>query len=141
VASWSDAPDCTVRMMGPIGGRCPAAPVVMLLLAFVIAACAPEAPATEPVARGRQLYHSLGCANCHEPNLFGQRLGPPLDHLGAVAATRRPGLSAEAYLRQSILDPGAYVVPGYQDSMPRDLGRDLSPTDLDALVAYLLSLK
>jgi len=25
--------------------------------------------------------------------------------------------------------------------MPRDLGRDLSPTDLDALVAYLASLK
>jgi hypothetical protein len=50
-------------------------------------------------------------------------------------------MSAEDYLRQSILDPAAYVVPGYQDSMPRDLGRDLSPTDLDALVAYLLSLK
>jgi hypothetical protein len=50
-------------------------------------------------------------------------------------------MSAEEYIRQSILDPGAFVVPGYQDSMPRDLGRDLSPTDLDALVAYLLSLK
>ena len=128
-------------MMGPIGGRCPSAPVVFLLLALLIAGCAAEPPATEPVARGRQLYHSLGCANCHEPNLFGQRLGPPLDHIGTVAGTRRPGLSAEEYLRQSILDPGAYVVPGYQDSMPRDLGRDLSPTDLDALVAYLLSLK
>jgi mono/diheme cytochrome c family protein len=110
-------------------------------LALLLAACAPEPPATEPVARGRQLYRSMGCANCHEPNLFGQRLGPPLDHVGTVAATRRPGMSAEEYIRQSILDPGAYVVPGYQDSMPRDLGRDLSPTDLDALVAYLLSLK
>jgi len=127
--------------MRPIGGRCPPAPIAFLLLALVVAACAPEPPASEPVARGRQLYHSLGCANCHEPNLFGQRLGPPLDHVGTVAAIRRPGLSAEEYLRQSILDPGAFVVPGYQDSMPRDLGRDLSPTDLDALVAYLLSLK
>jgi mono/diheme cytochrome c family protein len=93
------------------------------------------------VARGRQLYRSLGCANCHEPNLFGQRLGPPLDHIGTIAADRRPGVSADEYIRQSILDPGAYVVRGYQDSMPRDLGRDLSPTDLDALVAYLLSLR
>ena len=68
---------------------------------------------------------------------------PPLGRraVAQVAATRRPGLSAQEYIRQSVLDPGAYVVPGYQDSMPRDLGRDLSPTDLDALVAYLSSLK
>jgi mono/diheme cytochrome c family protein len=121
-------------MMGRVLLMCIAA-------AALVGACAPEAPAAEPLARGRQLYRSLGCANCHEPNLLGQRLGPPLDHIGTVASTRRPGMSAEEYIRQSILDPGAYVVPGYQDSMPRDLGRDLSPTDLDALVAYLLSLK
>jgi len=137
--------------MGPIGGAArqgplplhPPAPAVLagLLALFVLAACVPEAPATDPVARGRQLYRSLGCASCHEPNLFGQRLGPPLDRIGTVAETRIPGTSAEEYIRQSILDPGAYVVPGYQDSMPRGLGRDLSPTDLDALVAYLLSLK
>ncbi len=114
---------------------------VCIALAVLVLACAPETPATEPVARGRQLYRSMGCANCHEPNLIGQRLGPALEHIGTASATRRPGLSADEYIRQSILDPGAYVVPGYQDSMPRDLGRDLSPTDLDALVAYLLSLK
>ena len=115
--------------------------VICIAVATLVVACAPEPASTEPVARGRQLYRSLGCANCHEPNLIGRRLGPPLDHIAAVAATRRPGVAAEDYVRQSILDPGAYVVPGYQDSMPRDLGRDLSPTDLDALVAYLLSLK
>jgi mono/diheme cytochrome c family protein len=114
---------------------------VCIALAVLVLACAPAPPATEPVARGRQLYRSMGCANCHEPNLIGQRLGPALEQIGTAAATRRPGLSAGEYIRQSILDPGAYVVPGYQDSMPRDLGRDLSPTDLDALVAYLLSLK
>ena len=134
MASWSDAPDSTIRMMGRVVLMCIAAAALVL-------ACAPEPPASDPVARGRQLYRSMGCANCHEPNLIGQRLGPPLDHIGTVATPRRPGLSADEYLRQSILDPGAYVVPGYQDSMPRDLGRDLSPTDLDALVAYLLSLK
>jgi hypothetical protein len=115
--------------------------LMCIVLAALVVACTPEPPATEPVARGRQVYRSLGCANCHEPNLFGRRLGPPLDNIGTVAATRRPGLSAEEYIRQSILDPGAYLVPGYQDSMPRDLGRDLPPTDLDSLVAYLLSLK
>ena len=114
---------------------------IAFLLTVLIAACAAEPPATEPVARGRQVYRQLGCASCHEPNLFGQHLGPPLDHVGALAAERRPGMTAEAYLRESILEPGAYVVPGYQDTMPRGLGRDLSPTDLDALVAYLSSLR
>jgi hypothetical protein len=50
-------------------------------------------------------------------------------------------MSAEEYLGQSIADPGAYLVPGYPDSMPRGLARDLSPEDLAALVAYLASLK
>ena len=134
MASWSDAPDCTVRMMGRVVLAC-------IALALIVAACAPEPPASEPGARGRQVYRSLGCAKCHEPNLFGQRVGPPLEHIATVAAARRPGVSAAEYVRQSILDPGTYLVPGYQDSMPRDLGRDLPPTDLDALVAYLLSLK
>ena len=129
-------------MMRRAGGLCPPAPAVALsLVAVFLLACAAEPPATEPVARGRQVYQALRCSSCHEPNLFGQRVGSPLDHIGTIAATRRPGMSAEDYVRESVLDPGAYVVPGYQDSMPRGLGRDLSPTDLDALVAYLASLK
>src|SRR5207244_6516533 len=142
VASWSDAQASTVRMMGRVvGTRGPPARVLVAFVAVLVAACGSEPPATDPVARGGQVYRALNCGSCHEPNLFGQRLGPPLDHVGSVAATRRSGLSAPDYIRQSIIDPGAFVVPGYQDSMPRDLGRDLSPTDLDALVAYLLSLK
>ena len=117
--------------------------VVLVCMAalLALAACAAEPPATDPVARGRQVYRALNCGSCHEPNLLGQRIGPPLDHIGSVAATRRPELSAEAYLRMSITDPGAYVVPGYTDSMPRGLDRSLSPEDLDALIAYLASLR
>ena len=116
---------------------------VVLLVAGVAIAVSerPEPPATDELARGRQVYRQMNCGSCHDPNLFGQRLGPPLDHIGSVAATRRPGMSAEEYIRESIVDPGAYVVPGYQDTMPRGLGRDLSPTDLEALVAYLGSRK
>jgi len=72
---------------------------------------------------------------------FFRRVGPPLDHIGTVAAERRPGLSAEGYIRQSLADPGIYLVPGYPDSMPRGLTKDLSPEDLAALIAYLASLR
>jgi len=124
-------------MMGRLLCLCSLAVVV------VAVACAPEPPAADPVARGGQVYRVLGCASCHEGNLFNlfRPVGPPLDHAGRVAAERVPGLSADDYLRQSVAEPGAYLVPGYPDSMPRGLAKDLSPADLAALVAYLASLR
>jgi mono/diheme cytochrome c family protein len=116
---------------------------VILAVAAAVMSCTAEPRATEPVARGRQVYGELSCASCHEPglvNLF-RPAGPPLDHVGTVAGTRRPGLAAEEYLRQSILDPGAFVVPGYPDSMPRGVGDRLSPEDLADLVQYLSTLR
>jgi len=106
-------------------------------------ACAPEPVAADPIARGRQVYRASGCASCHESSLFNlfRPVGPVLNDIGLVGAKRIPGMSAEDYIRQSIADPGAYVVPGYPDSMPRGLARDISPEDLAALVAYLASLK
>ncbi|HEV8229852.1 MAG TPA: c-type cytochrome [Candidatus Limnocylindria bacterium] len=114
---------------------------VVVIVASI--ACAPEPAATDPVARGRQLYRSLGCPSCHEGGVFNlfRPVGPPLGEIGLVGRKRIPGMSAEDYIRQSITDPGAYVVPGYPDSMPRGIARDLSPEDLAALVGYLASLR
>ncbi len=98
-----------------------------------------EPPASEPYARGRQLYGRLDCGRCHVIDGEGGRLGPDLSHIGTVAADREAGTSADEYIRRSIVDPGAYVVPGYNDVMPRGLARRLSDADLDALVLYLLS--
>src|SRR5207302_9868013 len=110
VTSRSDASPCTVRMMRLAGGLCPPAPAVALsLVAVFLLACAAEPPATAPAARGRQVYQALRCSSCHEPNLFGQRVGPPLDHIGTIAATRRPGLRAQAYLRGSGRDPAPHA--------------------------------
>ena len=55
--------------------------------------------------------------------------------------TRKPSTGAEDYIRQSVLDPGAYVVPGYPDTMPRGLTRGMTQEDFDDLVRFLLSLK
>ena len=120
-----------------------AALAAILAATAALASCGSEPRATEPVARGRQVYGELSCASCHEPgfgNLF-RPVGPQLGHIGTVAETRRAGVSGADYIRQSVTDPGAYVVPGYPDSMPRGLGDRLSKEDLDDLVAYLLSLR
>lgn len=117
--------------------------MAILAAAAVAASCAPEAPAADPVARGRQVYAEQACATCHEPGLLNlwRPVGPPLDHIGTVAAGRQTGVPAQEYIRRSIVDPGAFVVPGYPDSMPRGLGDRMSRADLDALVAYLASLR
>lgn len=109
-----------------------------VVLAALAGACE-EPPATEPVARGRQVYRKLDCGRCHFVEGRGGRLGPELTRIGSVAQGRQPGLSAEDYIRRSILDPGAYIVPGYNDVMPRGLARGLSESDLEALVRYLAS--
>ena len=113
-----------------------------LALAVVVLAggCA-EPRASDPLARGRQLYRQKGCGSCHQIGTEGGTVGPPLTHAGTVAETRRAGTTGEDYVRESILDPGAYIVPGYPDTMPRGLTRGMSQEDLDDLVQYLLSLK
>lgn len=123
--------------MGRLIGLCSTAVLVIAI------ACAPEPVATEPIARGRQVYRAMNCGSCHDASLFNlfRPVGPPLERAGLVAPQRVPGMSAEDYLRRSITDPGTYVVPGYPDSMPRGIATDLSAEDLAALVAYLASLK
>ena len=114
--------------------------VACFALSLLHVACA-EPPASEPVARGRQVYRELGCGRCHQIASSGERIGPDLTRIGAVAEARRPGRTAAEYLRESLLDPGAYVVPGFVDSMPRGLTVGLSGDDREALLTYLLALR
>jgi cytochrome c oxidase subunit 2 len=97
------------------------------------------AAAAGPVERGRALFLAKGCAGCHAAPGITSRVaaGPDLSQgLAARAAARHPGLRADEYLRQSILDPSAFRVPGYEEeAMPR---LALTGADVEALVAFLL---
>jgi cytochrome c551/c552 len=108
-------------------------------LALLLVGC--EARASDPIERGKQVYRQKGCGSCHQVGSDGGTIGPPLTHIGTVAAARKPGADPADYIRESIVDPGAYIVPGYPDSMSRGLARGLSAEDLDDLVRYLLTLK
>jgi len=103
----------------------------------------PEPPAQTPEQRGKRLFASNGCSGCHNVAAAGDGglPCPNMGNLAVVAETRIPGKSASDYLHQSIVDPGAFLVPGYQDNiMPRTF-KDLPTDQIDALVAYLLTLK
>ena len=58
------------------------------------------------------------------------------------ANERVSGMTAEAYLRASIIDPDAYIVEGYPAGlMLPDLEENLSQAQIDDLVAFLMTLK
>jgi cytochrome c551/c552 len=66
-------------------------------------------------------------------------VGPSLKDVSEDAGEDIEGMSAEEYIRQSIVDPGAYLVEDFSNVMPPY--NTLSDSDLNDLVAYLLSLK
>lgn len=98
----------------------------------------------EPIA---QLFTRAGCVVCHMiPGIPGAegRVGPKLI-LGLNASKRLAdpayhgnATNAHEYIYESILSPGAYVVPGYPDHvMPPWYGQKLSAAALDKIAAYL----
>lgn len=87
-----------------------------------------------------------GCGVCHQIGDLGEtgKVGPDLSNIGFEASTRSTDLSAEEYLRQSILEPGAFIYPDCPNGpcldnvMPRDYGSRLSPDQLAILIDFLL---
>ena len=65
--------------------------------------------------------------------------GPSLQGIYGRAGERVPGLSAGEYIRQSIVDPAAYVVDGFHNLMPDSYQLVLSEEDINALVAFILT--
>jgi len=106
-------------------------------------------------SRGAKLYETLPCGSCHDIShpWPGGDICPNLGNIATEAAriVRQPDYQGRAtdaagYIRESIIDPNAYIVPGPtyrqadgQSVMPKTFGQTLSPTDLDDLVAFLLT--
>jgi mono/diheme cytochrome c family protein len=94
------------------------------------------------VTAGQQLFEGAGgCTACHglgtrAPNLLTDEAGTGT--IGVRCAKRVAGEDCKAYLHHSLIEPTAFVVPGYQPIMP-DMRRTLSGAQIWALVAYLES--
>ncbi len=122
--------------------------IVLLCLAALLAACTPypdtalpDRPTlTEQEALGQRIF-TQNCASCHATSPETRVVGPSLHNIGETAAERVPGMDARLYIEISIIDPSDYVNEGYEDLMPSTFGTTLTGQELDALVAFLFTLK
>jgi len=95
-----------------------------------------------PVAvAGAEVFRTQACPTCHRADGSGQ--GPPLAGVFGKAVTLADGrtlVADEGYVRESILNPQAKIVAGYQAVMPTYQGL-LSEEDVMRLIAYVKSLQ
>ena len=95
-----------------------------------------------PAVAGQQLFQSLGCVSCHGANGEGGR-GPALAGLfgSKVFLTNNQTLTAdEAYIRESIENPSAKVVSGFNPIMPTFQGQ-VTPEQLIQIISFIKSLQ
>lgn len=97
------------------------------------------APAGANAAQGKPVFAANGCGSCHTFKPAGSTgtIGPDLDTTPAKDATK-DNMPLAAFIRESIVDPNAYISPGYQKGvMPETFGSSLSKTQLAQLVAFV----
>jgi len=91
-------------------------------------------------SNGQKLFQQLGCSTCHLSN--GQGRGPRLEGVYGKPVLLDNGQTVVAddnYVRESIIDPKAKVVAGFQPIMPTFQGI-VNEEQLLQLVAYVKSL-
>lgn len=94
------------------------------------------------VSAGEEIFEGAGgCTACHglgtrAPTLLTASAGT--GPIGARCSERVEGMTCEAYLHESLVNPGAHVVDGFAPIM-QDMSRTLSGAQIWALVAFLQS--
>ncbi len=91
---------------------------------------------------GEQLTVAFACVVCHPLADEPVPTGSSWHNIGALAATRVEGQSAETYLYLSIVDPNIHIVEGSQPNvMPSTYKDILTPVQFADIIAYLLTIK
>lgn len=117
--------------------------LLTLLLLFFIAGCSSE---KEAIKLGEVLFNKkhlgknkvIGCVVCHSIKPDQVIVGPSLAGLSVRAPHLVAGESAEQYIKNSIVNPDAFIVGGYLPAiMFPHYAKELSPEEIEALVSYL----
>src|SRR3954470_12699749 len=98
---------------------------------------------TEMVKVGREIMEGKGlCFTCHTIGKTGALRFPDLAGVAARAKTREPGMTDVQYFAQTLYEPEAFIVPGFNPGMPTinkpPIG--LSDQEILCVIAYLQTL-
>ena len=115
----------------------PEAPASPIIDAQSYAADVAAALAGASAAEGAALIEAFQCSACHIAG--ADRVAPTFAGIAALAATRRPPLSAAQYLYESIVTPSAVLVEGYANAMPANFADRLTQAEIGHIIAYLLA--
>ncbi len=89
-------------------------------------------PGNTPEERGKNLFTGMGCVGCHMVNGQGGAVGPDLTQVYS---------KGEDYIHQSIVQPNAVVVEGFQPNiMPQNFAQRMSEENISDIIAYLKSV-
>ncbi len=94
------------------------------------------------VEHGKKLFAQNGCGSCHSVD-GSSGVGPTLQNLYNREVTLNNGETVtanEEYLKESITDPNAKVVEGYQPVMP-NVSSAMSDAEIQSLVEYLKTIE
>jgi hypothetical protein len=112
----------------------------ILDLAYIDLQVVSSADAGESLYFETTLGVNTGCRVCHSLDPGVVIVGPSFDGVATAATTRVPGLTADEYLRESIVDPDAFVVHGFDPGvMLQNFNETLTAEQVDNLVAFLLT--
>jgi cytochrome c2 len=97
----------------------------------------PAAGAGASLAAGKTAFSANGCSSCHTLKAAGAtgKVGPDLDKLKSYA--QKAGMPLDAFIRESIVKPNAYVEKGFPPNLMPQTFSSLPKTTLDALVKFL----
>lgn len=132
----------------PTSSPTPTSPPPPSTATVVLTAVSATSATAGPAKDGLQLYQEQYCGNCHRLDVaetFGT-LGPAHNGLATTAEVRLhaadytgAATTPAGYIRESIVNPGLYLVPGY--NLPRQkmpAFTHLSEAEVEALVQFLL---
>jgi cytochrome c551/c552 len=92
-------------------------------------------------AAGKSVFAANGCGTCHTftPANATGTIGPNLDTEPAVSAKADHNMPLAAFIKQSIVDPNAYIAKGFKSGLMPTTFSSLSGSQLNDLVAFILS--
>lgn len=100
-------------------------------------------PSGDPVERGSQLVQQYGCVACH--SLDGTVVvGPSWKGIYGHQVTLTDGTTVnvdEAYLKESIINPSAKLVQGFQNLMPNTYRDQLTDEQIADIIEFIKSLR